>query len=277
MVPSPSAGLEQRHKAPIFNQLCLLNEDRGLPHPRLADYKLRLLLASGRFQIVHSSARSQSIVAEFEDFPGGGRPRREAASGDRRTAAQLLVRSIERLCAGEELLSPLHYKIRFFILQQMEDQFRRCALLQPNRRSRFRNVHPDLMDTFQLVPFGSEVSGFGNADSDMDFCLVQQRDLVNSRGQLILDDRRHKEVKSKSLRVLHSVGAILESSIKLTSRGTHPEFYPRNFTNLKRIFRAFVPIIKCRSRLLPTVNIDVSVDLDVSSGVEMAAYLHHCA
>lgn len=99
--------------------------------------------------------------------------------------------------------------------------------------------------------------GFGNNDSDLDLCITSKK--IN------------KIPKERSLKILSSVTTKLESSIKLNNT------YLRNFIDVQPIFTAFVPIIKFRSRCIPTLNIDLSVNISHNSGVEMAAYLYHCA
>lgn len=100
--------------------------------------------------------------------------------------------------------------------------------------------------------------GFGNSDSDLDICVVNSED-------------RHCYRKVNHRLAVPLLAAI---SRNLGSRSKRPDV---RFGEVERIFRAFIPIIKCRSPLMPTVNIDISVDSQLNSGVQMAAYLHHCS
>lgn len=134
-----------------------------------------------------------------------------------------------------------------------------------------------LMTQFEIVPFGSEVSGFGTADSDVDLCFVY-------RG-----DHQKKVTYHRGVRLLHTVSIMLERSRKLRGvlNQTERKLRKQNklpmtfsihnhYTSVQRIFRAFIPIIKVRSHLLPELNIDISVDTEKNSGVRMAAYLYDC-
>lgn len=200
--------------------------------------------------------------------------------------------SLSKLLHGEELLSELQYKLRFFILHQVELVVRRCSLelaasaltskFPPTKQKRdkfltnqFDNEH--LMTEFEIVPFGSEVSGFGTADSDVDLCFVYRR------------DHQKKVTYHRGVRLLHTVSIMLERSRKLRGvlNPTERKLRKQNklpmtfsihnhYTSVQRIFRAFIPIIKVRSHLLPELNIDISVDTEKNSGVRMAAYLYDC-
>lgn len=279
-----------------------------------------------------SSPQQQLAPITFEDYNplvgtrSGSRTGASASSASsssssplRRLEKDVLPKStsfLHKLLQGEELISELNYKLRFFILHQMELIIRRCSQemvassLPPppppksyGKRKRFAHVQLErqlelnsLMSHFEIVPFGSEVSGFGTANSDLDLCLVYRQ----SGGSPPRADQASPSPTSsvvpfhRSVRLLHTVSLMLERSRKVRQvdpRVGHPGrkkssssspppavtiLVHQHFTEVQRIFRAFIPIIKCRSHLLPELNIDVSVATEKNSGVAMAAYLYHC-
>lgn len=154
---------------------------------------------------------------------------------------------ISKVMQGQHLIPISQHRIRFLICQQLEQLFQSKL----SKRT--------ISNQFRLIPFGSDVSGFGMEDSDLDLCLVE-------------DGGQHKVNTHRSVRILRSLSSTMESTIKINNR-----LHVKHFKQIQRIFRAFVPIIKCRSRLMPSLNVDVSVDTECNSGVQMAAYLHYCS
>lgn len=149
---------------------------------------------------------------------------------------------ISKIMQGQNLLSDDQYRIRFQICHQLEQSW---------KSSKDNNQ-------LELIPFGSDVSGFGTDDSDLDLCLVNKMQTQSQQ----------KVRTNRSIRILRSISSTMEMNNKKANK---------DFPQIQRIFRAFVPIIKCRSRLMPSINIDISVDTESNSGVQMARYLYYCS
>ena len=340
-------ALEQRHRLPLYDRIGFLKDHH------IEDWR-RAAVSSSRVQVLNelqpavetlyqivfdndgsSSPQQQLAPITFEDYNplvgtrSGSRTGASASSASSSSSSPLrrlekddLPKStsfLHKLLQGEELISELNYKLRFFILHQMELIIRRCSQEQAasslpppppppksyGKRKRFAHVQLErqlelnsLMSHFEIVPFGSEVSGFGTANSDLDLCLVYRQTTGGSPPRA--DQASPSPTSSvvpfhRSVRLLHTVSLMLERSRKVRQvvdhhRVGHPGrqkkssppppavtiLVHQHFTEVQRIFRAFIPIIKCRSHLLPELNIDVSVATEKNSGVAMAAYLYHC-
>lgn len=210
---------------------------------------------------VQSPDNPHKIKFAFEDatLKGQVSTRTARRQSHQNIQAQQQLLMFDQLLAGEDLLSPLQMKLRFVILNQIEHLVREKTISFSIRNKPHLKA-PKSMFKFQLLPFGSDISGFGSSDSDLDLCFVPAEQL----GQ--------KLSLPQGVRVLKNICDVLQtSSVRLDTA------YLPHYHSLIRIYRAFVPIIKCRSRLLPNVNIDLSVDIVVNSGVTMAAYLYHCS
>ncbi|KAH9402862.1 hypothetical protein TYRP_015625 [Tyrophagus putrescentiae] len=293
-------ALEQRHRLPLYDRIGFLKDHH------IEDWR-RAAVSSSRVQVLNELQPAVETLYQIVfDNDGSSSPQQQLAPitfEDYNPLKDVLPKStsfLHKLLQGEELISELNYKLRFFILHQMELIIRRCSqemvasLCHHHHQNHMLELN-SLMSHFEIVPFGSEVSGFGTANSDLDLCLVYRQ----SGGSPPRADQASPSPTSsvvpfhRSVRLLHTVSLMLERSRKVRQvdpRVGHPGrkkssssspppvtiLVHQHFTEVQRIFRAFIPIIKCRSHLLPELNIDVSVATEKNSGVAMAAYLYHC-
>ncbi|KAH9412752.1 hypothetical protein DERP_009733 [Dermatophagoides pteronyssinus] len=241
--------LQSRYDTTVRNNICTVRNGRQQIWPKLSAGKLKLfikpdILSNGlinHYRIM--TADSEHLIGYFDDYlikssAQKHQRHKPGSSFDSKRIEHL----ISKIMQGQNLLSDDQYRIRFQICHQLEQSWKSC-----------KNDNQ-----FELIPFGSDVSGFGTDDSDLDLCLVNKMQTQSQQ----------KVRTNRSIRILRSISSTMEMNNKKANK---------DFPQIQRIFRAFVPIIKCRSRLMPSINIDISVDTESNSGVQMARYLYYCS
>lgn len=109
------------------------------------------------------SGKTNQLVGHFENFLSSDHLKSMLQSSDSEKAKHY-SNLIDRLFTGEDLLSELERKIRFIIIVQLESTIKNCLkkMDASNRNSKFQN----LINQFDLIPFGSEASGMNNPISN---------------------------------------------------------------------------------------------------------------
>ncbi|KAJ6224160.1 hypothetical protein RDWZM_002705 [Blomia tropicalis] len=271
-----TSEIQKRHKLKFYDRISFVNENHVIQWKEESpSQEIRIVVNNEKCSLnssyhIELTNDNGTMLIPFEDF----NPPSATSKSMKPSPNDLITRLLQR----QELLSELEYKLRFFMIHQIEQIIRRFSDLhssQERKSRKRRNIYENdnLMEYYEIIPFGSDVSGFGTTDSDLDLCLAP-KGIFNKK--IIRDDDKIRFYQCTKL--LHKLSIMLEQSIKFReSTEKSKTFYLHNhFIHIQRIFRAFVPIIKCRSYLQPLMNIDISVDTAKNSGVQMAAYMYYC-
>ncbi|KAI2809915.1 hypothetical protein RDWZM_002958 [Blomia tropicalis] len=143
-------------------------------------------------------------------------------------------------------LSDFDIQLRYFLITQLEDLL--CK---------------GIFSGFNIFPFGSSLAGLGDNTSDLDIVLLH-RNLLHS----MKVNYSMPEVKSDRDQTQQSLSLIADIS----------RHYIPNFSQINRILRARVPIVKMTFDLAP-IDLDVSIELSEESahhGFIMANYISYC-
>lgn len=157
------------------------------------------------------------------------------------TSAQL----IEHLTKSNSL-TELDIQLRYFVITQLED-----ILCQ------------GVFSGFSIYPFGSSLAGLGDSNSDLDLCMLH-----SGLQHLKSFNFSMPEIKSERDQMQQSLCLIADIMRHFTP----------NFSQINRILRARVPIVKTTFDLAP-IDIDISIELSEETGHHgfiMANYISYC-